>query len=73
MMQNLSNEEIKNLLLLELMTEGDAPNAFGLTKAEQDAIYERYKIGLPMREIVSIVKDDNKRKKIYELFESLGE
>ena len=72
-MQNLSNDEVKNLLLLELMTEGDAPNAFGLTKTEQDAIYERYKIGLPMREIVSVIKDDNKRKKIYELFESLGE
>lgn len=73
MMQNLSNDEVKNLLLLELMTEGDAPNAFGLTKAEQDAIYKRYKIGLPMREIVSVIRDDNKRKKIYELFESLGE
>lgn len=70
-MQNLSNGGIKNLLLLELMSEGDNPNAFGLSKEEQGEIYSRWKEKLPMREIISCVKDENKRNKIYELFEAL--
>lgn len=71
MMQNLSNDGIKNLLLLELMSEGDNPNAFGLSKEEQNEMYSRWKENLPMREIISCVKDENKRNKIYELFEAL--
>lgn len=71
MKQSLSNAEVKNLLLLELMSEGDQPNAFGLSKIEQNAIHDKYKEGLPILECISCIKDENKRKKIYELFEAI--
>lgn len=67
----MTNEEIKYVLMLELMSEGDEPNPFGLSKEEQDEIHDRWKEGLPLREMVSCVKDDNKRKKIYELLDAL--
>ena len=67
----MTNEEIYNLLLLELMSEGDEPNPFGLTKEEQDEIHSRWKEGLPLYEMISCIKDGNKRKKIYELFEAI--
>lgn len=71
MNRTLSNSEIRNFLMLELMSENDHGNDFGLSKEEQNEIYSRWKENLPMREIISCVKDENKRNKIYELFEAL--
>lgn len=64
----MTNEEIKHLLLLELISEGDEPNAFGLSKDEQDEIHKRWKEDLPLAEMISCVRDEEKRKKIYDLF-----
>lgn len=70
-MESLSKDEIRNLVLLELMSEGDLPNPFGLSKSEQDEIYSRWKEGLPYREMISCVKDDDTRNKIYELLDAI--
>lgn len=67
----MTKDEIRNLVLLELMSEGDEPNPFGLSKEEQDEIHSRWKENLPLYEMVSCVKNDQTRQKIYDLFEAI--
>ena len=67
----MTKDEIRNLVLLELMSEGDTPNPFGLSKDEQDEICSRWKDSLPLYEMVSCVKNDQTRQKIYDLFEAI--
>ena len=67
----MTNEELRNLLLLELMSEGDEPNPFRLSKEEQDEIHSRWKEGLPLYEIISCIKNDWTRRRVYDLFEAI--
>lgn len=70
----LSNEEIRNLLMVEIATNNPytGTNAFNLDRDEQKAIMKLYKDGERSPEaLFSSIKNENTRVKIMDLFSAI--
>ena len=70
----MSNDEIKNLLLVDILTENpDSDYQYPIDIVERKKMYELYKEGASIEEVFSVLKDEELKQKLIDLFNSLEE
>lgn len=71
-MKNMSNSDIKNMVILELVAPDPGyVHEPTLSEEERKSVYDKYKRKLPWNEVFSDIGNENTKNKLIELFENI--